>query len=304
MFTMKKNIFMYVGIGICLAVLVYGVVTRFQHENRTQVSDTRMQVVASFYPLAHIAQQIGKGYVNVLNLTPAGSEPHDFDPSPRDIATLQNSGVFLYNGAGFEPWVSRVLPELEQKGVRVLEATKGLSLLAGDPHVWLDPVLVQEQVLHIANIFAEADSVHAAFYAENARVYNQELAMLHDEFVRGLAQCERRDIVTAHAAFGYLAKRYNVNMISIGGMSPDAEPSPARLAEISDLVREKGITHIFFETLVSPRIAETIASETGVQTASLNPLEGLTQQEEVNGKTYVSVQRENLQALKMALGCI
>lgn len=320
---MKKNILLYGVVSIGLALFIYGIVGRYQQENRTQLPDTRMQVVASFYPLAHIAQHIGKEYVHVLNVTPAGSEPHDFDPSPRDIADLQDADVFIYNGAGFEPWVSRILPELEQKGVRVFESTKGFALLAGDehghedeheedsheeevldPHVWLDPVLVRDQVQSIATVFAELDSARAGAYRENASVYSKELAMLDDEFALGLAKCERRDIVTAHAAFGYLAKRYNLNMIPIGGLSPDAEPSPARLAEISTLVREKGITHIFFETLVSPKIAETIANETGVQTASLNPLEGLTQQEEADGKTYVSVQRENLQALKIALGCI
>ncbi|MEK7499792.1 MAG: zinc ABC transporter substrate-binding protein [Patescibacteria group bacterium] len=301
---MKKNILFWVGIIVAVGLFLYGVSHRFQQQNKPEVPSAHLQVVASFYPLAHIAEQIGKEHVNVLNLTPAGSEPHDFDPSPRDIADLQNSDVFIYNGAGFEPWANRVIAELESKGVRVIDASSSLEIMNDDPHVWLDPILVREQAQHIADLFAETDSAHAAYYAENAREFSTQLDMLHDEFVRGLAQCERRDIVTAHAAFGYLAKRYNLNMISIGGISPDAEVSPARLAEISDLVREKGITHIFFETLVSPKIAETIAQETSVQVLALNPIEGLTDEEIVQGKNYISIQRDNLQALRTALDCI
>lgn len=301
---MKKSIVLLVVVASIFGLLLYGISYRFRQQNQADVSDARMQVVASFYPLAHIAQQVGKEHVEVLNLTPAGSEPHDFDPSPRDIATLQNSDVFIYNGIGFEPWANRILAELSGQGVRVIDASEGLELISGDPHVWLDPILVQEQVQNIATVFAEVNSAHANFYTENARTYTQDLAILDEEFAQGLADCTRRDIVTTHAAFAYLAKRYNLNMISIGGISPDAEPTPSRLAEISQLVRERGITHIFFETLVSPKIAETIAHETGVQTASLNPLEGLTEQEMSEGKDYSSVQKENLEVLRIALGCV
>lgn len=301
---MKKSMLLYIAGGIFAGLFIFGISYRFQQQNQADVPSARLRVVASFYPLAHIAEQIGKEHVEVLNLTPTGVEPHDADPSPRDIAALQKAQVFIYNGISFEPWAPRVIPELREKGVEVFDASNGLKIMNNDPHVWLDPTLVQRQVQSIANIFAEVDSEHAAFYQANASSYIHELEKLDDEFTQRLAKCERRDIVTTHAAFGYLAKRYTLNMISIGGISPDAEPTPFRLAEISQLVREKGITHIFFETLVSPKIAETIANETGVQTASLNPLEGLTKQEMLDGKTYISVQKENLQALTVALGCV
>ena len=302
--SMNKNIFTWVGVASIIGLLVYGVVYRFNQQNQSVLENARMQVVASFYPLAYIAERIGGEYVSATNLTPAGSEPHDFDPSPRDIAVLQDSHVFLYNGVGLEPWAPRVIPELMQNGVRVIDASNGLEIMGTDPHVWLDPVFVKQQVKIVADIFAEVDSAHTVFYKENASVYIQELEKLHQEFTAGLTSCKRRDIVTTHAAFAYLAKRYTLNMMPISGLSPDAEPSPARLVEISRFVRENGIMHIFFETLVSPKVAETIASETGAQTISFNPLEGLTDEEIQQGKTYISVQRENLQALRIALECI
>lgn len=319
---MKNNALgLIVGVALVL-VLGYAIIDRLTGDGSFLGTDHRMQVVASFYPLAHIAEQIGKDNVRVLNLTPAGSEPHDFDPSPRDVATLQRSSVFLYNGAGLESWVTKLIPDLEKKRVRIVEATNGLDLLPGiaddheeghdqeheghghDPHVWLDPILLQAQVNMIAQVFADADSSHADSYKKNAESYAQELQGLDVEFAKGLAQCKRRDIVTSHAAFAYLAKRYGLNMVPIAGLSPEEEPSPARLGEISKFVKSNGVTHIFFETLVSPKLAETIAKETGAQTIAFNPLEGLSDEEIAQGKTYITVQRENLQALRTALDCI
>jgi len=301
---MKNIFFIWLGGIMILGLLAYGVTYRFIQQNTATTDSGRIQVVASFYPLAHIAQQIGKEHVDVLNLTPAGSEPHDFDPSPRDVAVLQHAKLFIYNGAGLEPWVSQIVPELEEKNVRVVEATKELALLADDPHVWLDPVLYQEQVNSIAKAIAEIDSANAAVYHKNATEYIGQLNGLHQEFTTGLATCKRRDIITSHAAFAYLAKRYTLNMIPISGISPEEEPTPSRLAEIATFVQEHGVTHIFFETLVSPRLAETIARETGAQTISFNPLEGLSDEEIIEGKTYVSVQRDNLRALRTALSCL
>ncbi len=301
---MKKTITaLFIGIVI-IGLLGYAVVRRFVEQNQPGQDSGRMQVTASFYPLAHLAQVVGKENVEVTNLTPPGSEPHDFDPSPRDIVQLHNSKVFLYNGVGLESWASRVILELEQKGVRIVEASEGLELLGDDPHVWLDPVLMQQEVNMIASTFVVADAVHAPQYMANARAYAQELEQLDADFVQGLKTCKRKDIVTSHAAFGYLAKRYGLNMVALSGLSPDAEPAPSKLAEVSRFVRERGVTHIFFETLVSPKLAQVIAQETGAHTISFNPLEGLTSEEVVQGKTYISVQRENLQALRIALDCL
>ncbi len=276
------------------------------------VDENKLQVTATFYPLAYLAQRIGGDFVQVTNLTPAGSEPHDFDPAPKDIVQLHRSGVFIYNGAGLEIWVDRVIPELEQEGVTIVNTTAAISLLPApnqgaetvDPHVWLDPVLYAKQAEAIAQAFSERDRVHAAIYNANAQALQRELAQLDQEFVFGLKACTTHTIVTSHAAFQYLARQYGLTMVSVSGISPDEEPSPARMAEIAQFVHDHKVGYIFFESLVSPRLSETIAHETGAKTIAFNPLEGLSKEEMAQGGTYISVQRENLHALQLALGCL
>ncbi len=294
----------YVSISILIvAVLALTGFVAQRRQEKSAPSDA-LQVTASFYPLAHFAQQVGGDLVSVQNMTPTGSEPHDFDPSPRDVATLYQSKVFIYNGGGLEPWASRVLPDLEKTGEVIVNATQGMQLLAHDPHVWLSPRLAQQQVRAIEQALATTDASHAAMYAKNSDAYIAELEQLDAEFKTGISQCERREIVTSHAAFAYLAQDYGLTIVPIAGLSPDEEPSPARLAEISNFVREHGVTHIFFETLVSPALSQTIAHETGAHILVFNPLEGLTEEDIAQGKSYISVQRENLAAIRTALDCI
>lgn len=276
------------------------------------VDENKLQVTATFYPLAYLAQRIGGDLVQVTNLTPAGSEPHDFDPAPKDIVQLHRSGLFIYNGAGLEPWVDRVIPELEQEGVTIVNTTLSLSLLPApdhgegtvDPHVWLDPVLYAKQAEAIAQALSQRDRAHADIYNANAQALQRELAQLDQEFVSGLKTCTTHTIVTSHAAFQYLAKQYGLTMVSVSGISPDEEPSPARMAEIAQFVHDQGVGYIFFESLVSPRLSETIAHETGAKTIAFNPLEGLSKEEMAQGGTYISVQQENLRALQLALDCL
>lgn len=300
----------YILIGI-LILVVLGLIgfAAWQQEGLVPSSDDSVRIATSFYPLAEFAQHVGGDLVSVSNITPAGSEPHDFDPSPRDVALLHKSNVFIYNGAELEPWVPRVLPDLKKTGMAIVNATESMALVAGeeepfDPHVWLSPKLAQEQVRAITKALSVADPSHAAIYTHNADVYIIQLGQLDKDFAAGTASCKRREIVTSHAAFAYLAKEYRLTMLPIAGLSPDEEPSPARLAEISDFVRENGVTHIFFETLVSPALSTTIANETGATTIALNPLEGLTAEDIAAGENYISVQRENLVAIRTALDCI
>ena len=302
-----KNIIKNIALVCLLVIGGYGIFLRVSSRDSLDTNSGKLSVVTTFYPLAYLAEQIGKDVALVTNLTPPGVEPHDFDPTPQDVARLHESELFFYNGAGFESWVPKLLPELG--AVRSVDVSAGLDLLTTpegtfDPHVWLDPVLYSAQADVIARTMQEVDPERAELFTKNARVLKQHLTELHEDFSKGLASCKRRDIVTSHSAFEYLAKRYNVRMISISGLSPDEEPTPARLAEISDFVQGNDVRYIFFETLVSPRLAETIARETGAQTISFNPLEGLSEEELLQGKDYISVQRENLQALRTALECI
>ncbi|MGH9155816.1 MAG: metal ABC transporter solute-binding protein, Zn/Mn family [Acidimicrobiales bacterium] len=261
----------------------------------------RLRVVAGFYPLAEAARRVGGDAVEVTNLTPAGSEPHDLELSSREVDRIEDAAVVLYLGAGFQPAVEGAVKRAKGAAVDLLRAD--LGLLDGDPHVWLDPTLQRRMVVHVQVALAAADPVNAAAYQANAAAYGAELDGLHREYSGGLADCDRRVIVTSHAAFGYLARRYDLVQEPISGLSPEAEPEPRRLAELSDKVRRDGITTVFYETLVSPAVAEALAREAGVGSAVLDPLEGLSEDGRAAGDSYVSVMRRNLNAIRAALGC-
>ncbi len=280
---------------------------------RTERGDTgRVSVVASFYPMAEFARQVGGSRVLVTTLVGPGVEPHDYEPTPRDVARLYDAKLAVYNG-GVEPWAEKLKADLAKQGVVILKTTKGLPLLATsaskgeaaatDPHVWLSPVLAARQVTSIEQALIRVDPAGATLYRANAAAYRQKLTSLDHTFRAALSQCQLRTIVTSHQAFAYLANEYGLTVRAISGLSPDDEPSPQTLAELANLVRVSGITHIFFETLVNPKLANTLAREAGAQTIVFNPLEGLTKDESKAGKNYIEVQKDNLQALATALHC-
>jgi zinc transport system substrate-binding protein len=250
-------------------------------------------VVASFYPLAYAAEKVGGGRANVSNLTPAGAEPHDLEVSPQDVAAIREADLVLLLGRDFQPQLEDAAGS-GKKVLRLLD-TPGLDLHPdGDPHVWLDPTRYARIVGRIGRVMHEP--------AATARL-QARLRGLDGEYRTGLAHCERREIVTSHEAFGYLAERYGLEQVAITGLSPEVEPEPAKLQHVVELVRERGVTTIYFETLVSPRIAETVASETGAKTAVLNPIEGLTKNEASQGEDYFSLMRKDLRTLREGLGC-
>jgi zinc transport system substrate-binding protein len=250
-------------------------------------------VVASFYPLAFAAEQIGGTRVDVKNLTPAGAEPHDLEVSPRDVADLRHADLVLLLGHGFQPQLEDAAGN-GHNVIRLLD-TPGLDLHPnGDPHVWLDPVRYAKIVARVGQALGDKSAADGLI----ARLH-----VLDEEYRHALADCERHDIVTSHEAFAYLAERYGLNQIPVTGLTPEAEPQPGDLAHVVQLARERGVTTIYFETLVSPRIAETVARETGATTAVLDPIEGLTDEEIGRGEDYFTRMRANLRALQEGLGC-
>jgi len=262
-------------------------------------ADGGRDVVAAFYPLAWAAEAVAGGTATVRDLTPSGAEPHDVELSPREVARLQRADVVLYVSHGFQPAVERAVADTT--GTRV-DALAGLRLRAGtgdeagtvDPHVWLDPVRFARVVRRVGVALGRpqrGDAVAARVLA------------LDRDYRDGLAHCARRGFVTSHGAFGYLAARYALRQVSITGIDPESEPSARRLGALVDLVRREHVRTVFFERLVSPGLARTVAREAGATTAVLDPLEGLTQAEERRGDTYLSVMRRNLAALREALGC-
>jgi zinc transport system substrate-binding protein len=261
--------------------------------------DQRPTVVAAFYPLAWAAEQIGGDSIDVVNLTPPGAEPHDVELTPRDVEKIQNADLVLYLGSGFQPALEHAV---EGRSGPSLDLLDGQELLTGadeeqgayDPHVWLDP----------SRFAAMVTLIGAQLHLEPAAArLVAKLEALDSELADGLAHCRRHEIVTSHAAFGYLAKRYGLKQLALTGLSPEAEPSPRDLEALVDEVKRIDATTVFFETLVSSKLADTVAREAGAKTAVLDPLEGLTEDEVAAGEDYFSVMRGNLAILRAALQC-
>jgi zinc transport system substrate-binding protein len=264
----------------------------------------RTDVVAAFYPLAFAAKQVGGKYVQVANLTPPGVEPHDLELTTDQVDALQDAGLVVVMGKGFQPAVEQVADDRDGPTLEVLDALRTRGGQAQDPHVWLDPVLMGRVVDEVAGALGEAVPAHAEAFAANAARLHAELDVLDADYRTGLADCTRDLVVTAHEAFGHLAARYGLRQEGVTGIAPDAEPSAKRLAKLSDLATREGVTTIFTEELVSPKVAETLAREAGgLRTAVLNPLEGLTDREIERGDDYFAVMRANLRKIRRALGC-
>lgn len=266
-------------------------------------------IVASFYPLAFAARQIAGPDTEVVNLTAAGVEPHDLELTARQAKEIEDADVVLYLGEGFQPAVEAAVAGREGTSVDLLA---GQDLLEGaegghgaeenaadeehglDPHLWLDPSRYATMVEVIGDAVGRPGEASALA---------GRLRDLDAEIEAGLADCDRRAFVTSHAAFGYLAKRYGLEQIALSGLSPEAEPSPRALESLVEVVRATGATTVFFETLLPDDLARTVARESGATTATLDPLEGLTEEAASSGADYFSVMEDNLAALRTALGC-
>ena len=260
-------------------------------------ADGKPSVVAAFYPLQYAAQAVGKDTVAVTSLTPAGVEPHDLELTASQVAEISQADLVLYV-KGFQPAVDEAIAQ--QASDRAIDVSANLPLVGNDPHVWLDPRNMATIGTTIADRLATIEPDSAAAVAKNATDLSGAMSALTEEYTTGLAQCRSRDLVTSHEAFGYLAKAFDLTQIGVSGLSPDAEPSPARMKEVADLVKSKGITTIYYETLVDPKVAQTIADETGAKAAKLDPLEGLAPN---STGDYASVMRDNLATLKTGQGC-
>ena len=286
-------------------------------------------VLASFYPLQYVAQQIGGDLVTVDNLTPPAAEPHDLELSPAQVREIGTADLVVYL-SGFQNAVDEGVearaPEHvidaagpaglvehaeeehageteEEHAEHADEAGDAHDHGATDPHFWLDPSRLAVVGQAVADELAEVDPEHAEEYAAGALRLGQQLDELDQEFADGLAACQGATLVTSHAAFGYLADRYALEQVGISELDPEVEPSPARLREIGDLVEARGVETLYSETLVSPKVTETLASDLGVKTAVLDPLEGLSEDAAAAGDDYVSVMRANLAALEEGLVC-
>lgn len=273
-----------------------------QPKQKMQQSD-KIRVVTSFYPLYFFANQIGGEKADVIDITPFGAEPHDYEPTAMDMAKIENSRILIVNG-NFEPWIDKVKTNLEGKNITIITAGEGLfSQKVPDPHVWLSPKLANKEVKAILAGFLKSDSPNRDYYQKNADRLLVKLDDLDKKYQQGLNSCRKKDIITSHLSFYYLAKEYGLNQTAISGLSPDSEPSPRQLTEIADFAKKNSIDFIFFEKLISPKLAETIAEEIGAKTLLLDPLEGISQNEIESGENYFTKMETNLTNLKLALQC-
>lgn len=298
-------------LAMTLAVAALLSIKHFSSTSSQPQPTPQLRVTTSFYPLFFFASRIAGDQALVTNITPAGSEPHDYELSVGDRTTIAESDMLILIGDTLEPWGDSIRQQLQGSGPLILATgetlanqtmrEEGQEIL--DPHVWLDPLLAKQQVETIRQGFEAIDPAHADIYQTNAANLKAELEQLDSEFREGLKSCAKNTFVTAHASFGYLASRYGITQQAISGISPEEEPSPQKLAEITDTVRAQNIDTIFMETLASPKFSETIARETGARIAVLDPIEGISQEDILTGKDYFTIMRTNLTHLKQALQC-
>ena len=297
------------SVAVVLALVVAGC-----GDDDTASASGGPTVLAAFYPLAYVAERLAAPDGIVENLTQPGVEPHDLELTGRQVGSIADADLVLYLH-GFQPAVDEAVEQNADdhsldvaETVDLLPAAEAESHedgdhgdLEGDPHVWLDPANLAAISQAVADELAEIVPDRADAVQDRADELIAELNALDEEFDSGLAQCERRVFVTSHEAFGYLADRYDLEQVGISGLSPDAEPSPARLAEVQEVVQAEGVTTIFYETLVSPKVAETMAEDLDLATAVLDPIEGLT--DDTADEDYLTLMRANLDALRKANGC-
>ena len=294
--------------------------------NKEPVATEKAVIFTTFYPLYDFAKKIAGDKAEVINLVPAGTEPHDYEPTAQDVVKLNDADILVYNGTGFEGWIEKIIPTLNNKNLIAVDSSRDVDLLTAedtgfvkeeeeadhqdedremdggfDPHYWLAPMQAKKQAKTILDTLVQLDPVNQSFYEENYAKLAEQFDKL-DTFIKNIvSQASRKELIVSHAAFGYLTHSYGLKQISISGISPSDEPTQKELRDIIEFAKENQIKYIMFETLVSAKIAEMVQNEIGAQALVLNPLEGLTDEQMAKGKDYFSVMKENAENIKIAV---
>lgn len=278
----------------------------------------KIQVLATFYPMYEFTKAVVGDVGNVELLIPAGTEPHDYEPSAKDVAKMSDADAIVYNSDIFETWISSVAHNLDQEKTIVIEASRGIELLpigeaadhdheemghehSEDPHVWLDPVLAIQQVQQIQADLSQQYPEHASYFETQSQAYIEKLKIIDQAYQTAFIGAKNRSFVTQHGAFAYLAKRYDLTQEAIAGLSSEEEPSPRRLAELKAFVAENHIQVIYFEENASGKVAKTLSKETGVELAELSIIESLTTEQFAADESYLSLMEANLTALQLSI---
>lgn len=281
--------------------LIYGL---FAGSREQDEGDDRIRAVATIFPVYDFARQIGGSRADVLLLLPPGAEAHHYEPKPSDLAYASKSDIFIYVSDQMEPWAGDMINGVGRKDLFVAEAGGGAIGNGTDPHIWLDFVSAQAMVEQIAGAFIFKDPDGALVYERNKEVLIDSLKSLDREYSEKLGNCgTKRFLFAGHNAFGYLAQRYGLEYTAVQGLSPDAEPTPAALADASKSVEQENIKYIFYEELDSPGLAETIAGNSGAELLKLNPGHNLPKEDFEKDLSFQDIMRKNLNNLSIGFGC-
>lgn len=290
------------------------------HKRDQGGSPGKLKVVTTLFPLYDFAKQIGGNKADVSLLLPPGVEPHSFEPKPDDMVRVNRADLFIFTNKYMEPWAAQVVAALDNKKIVVVDTSRGVKLLkagsghedgdhgheAGgvDPHMWLDFDNARIMVDNMLAGFVAKDPANREYYSANATAYKAQLVALDQRFKAGLSQCEKREFLHGgHFAFGYLAKRYGLRYQSAYAVNADAEPTAAKLADLVKQMRRYGLKYVYTEELLNPRVAETIAQETGADVLHLHGAHNISKEDLDRGVTFVSLMEENLKNLRIGLQC-
>jgi zinc transport system substrate-binding protein len=320
---LKKLIFTFIIFTLFISGCSNSSQTNGEKANETK---KKLQIVTTFYPMYYFTQKVAGSTANVELLVPNGVEPHDWEPTSKDMIKIQEADVFVYNSRYFETWTEKILKSIDQSNLEIVEASKGITLMEAeeeeeeeghgteheseqeaeheslkDPHVWLSPVLAQQEVDIITGALIQKDPKNKEEYQNNAAAFKSQLVDLDNLYKETIEKANKKEFVTQHASFGYLAKQYGLTQIPIAGLSPNVEPTMGQLVELTELTKEKNVKVIYFEGLTSSKVAQSLANEIGAKTEVLNPLEGLSKQDQEQGLDYIGVMEKNLEALKKSI---
>lgn len=294
---------------ILLSITIVGCNEGGNIENNPIDGNTDLKIYTTFYPMYFIADEIAKEKASIVQLIPSGVEPHDWEPTLKTMAELKSSDIFIYNGAGMEKWVDKITKSLQESNVKIVEASLGIDLIKGnsnhdddyDPHTWVSPVNLMAQAKNVFDALIEVDEENSEYYEANYKSLINRLEKLHKDISDASKDFRIKIIVTSHEAFGYFAKEYGITQIPIRGISPEQEPSPAKLAEIVKLCRENDIKYVFVEKFVNPKFSNVIAGEIDGDVLTLNAAHGLSEKEILQGQDYITLMYDNLRNLEKAL---
>lgn len=304
-----------------IVLLLSGIMLSGCTEVGKRPADQKLEIYVSFYPMYFLTSEIAGDKAEVITIMPAGAEPHDWEPTPKTAAELSKAGMLIYNGAGMEPWLDKVLPNINEERTRIVDASEGIELLKSsehseedegveenhehgiyDPHVWVSPIRIKQQAQNVYDALIEIDPENSEYYRTNLLKLESKLSGLTEDIQDASKHFKSNVIVVSHEAFGYFANDFSLEQIAIRGINPQEEPSPSKMVELVKKCREKNVKYVFFEKLTSPKLSETLAREVGAGTLVLNDAAGLSEEDIMSGKDYVTIMYENLENLKKALG--